>query len=469
VTASVSSHVPKPHTPFQWARMDDLPEIVRKQGILQADAAGSRVRLKWHDARTSHLEAIITRGDRRIADLIELAFRRGCRFDGWSDHFRFETWMEGLEELGIDKHAYLRTIPIDARLPWDHIDVGLAPGFLAKEYQRALKDRLSPPCGKPFRAKVHPTNVEDAAADKKRLVCFDCGIACDLTKMREERIEFLTKLGALRRPDAAADGEMPAGPEEVRAIRARNRRPRTAITNRASTRYRLLFTKLGRSRYLSHLDLVRLLPRIFRRAALPMSYSLGFHPKPRLTFSPALALGWGSRGELLDIHIEGEADPEGILARLNRSAPEGLEFLAARRLEDADAPLPRVVQVAEYAVDLPDGRGPLATALERLESIRSGLAVEILRGKAPEAGPIEVSGAILSAEIDDARRRLRIAIRLDAPPCPRPDDLSSWLCGVRVRPAGIERVGLWHFREAGAGLVSPLDLEAIRGAAAPIA
>jgi radical SAM-linked protein len=386
--------------------------------------------------------------------------------------------MDALAELGIDREAYLRTIPVDARLPWDHIDVGLAPGFLAKEYRRALANRLSPPCGKPFRAKVHHTNVEDAAADTKRLVCFDCGIACDLTRMREERIEFLTKLEAFHRPEPAAPGRLPGdtpgGPGEPavtapvppsppgrRVVRARERRPRTAIRNGRSARYRLLFTKLGSSRYLSHLDLVRLLPRVFRRADLPMTYSLGFHPKPKLTFSPALTLGWGSRGELLDIHLEGETEKDGLLERLNRAVPEGIEFLAARRLEERDCPLPRVVQAAEYSVEVPPGDGPLSTALERLETIRSGRPVEILRGKTPEAGPIEVSAAILSARLDGAR--LGLVVRLDVPPCPRPDDLASWLCGVRVFPHAIERAGLWHVPAGGGPLLSPLDLEAIRG------
>src|SRR5262249_43355779 len=148
----------------------------------------------------------------------------------WSSE-GFDVWMRGLEELGIDKYTYLRTIPLDARLPWDHIDVGLAPDFLAKEYQRALRNRLSPPCGKPFRAKVHHTNLEEAVADQRRLVCFDCGIACDMSKMREERIQFLTRLEAFRPEKPSSTPPL----EPMSALRERQKRPRTTLVNASTT------------------------------------------------------------------------------------------------------------------------------------------------------------------------------------------------------------------------------------------
>ena len=90
------------------------------------------------------------------------------------------------------------TLPIEARLPWDHIDISMEPGFLADEYRKALASRVSPPCGKPFGAKVHATNVPDAEADARRLVCYDCGIACDMSEMRQERLVALRTLGELK-------------------------------------------------------------------------------------------------------------------------------------------------------------------------------------------------------------------------------------------------------------------------------
>src|SRR5581483_5402623 len=92
VTVSVSSHVPKPHTPFQWCAMDSMDEIRRKQRMLREMARDERVDFKWHEAGISHVEGILSRGDRRLADVIERAWRDGARFDGWDEHFKLETW-----------------------------------------------------------------------------------------------------------------------------------------------------------------------------------------------------------------------------------------------------------------------------------------------------------------------------------------------------------------------------------------
>ncbi len=156
VTASVSTHVPKPHTPFQWAAMDGEAETARKQALLADRARALRVTLKVHENQQSHIEGIFSRGDRRVADVLEAAFRAGCRFDGWDDALRMELWDEAIAASGIDPDRYLGTIPVGARLPWDHIDIGLEDDFLAKEYRKALKDRLSPPVRKALQAAAAP-------------------------------------------------------------------------------------------------------------------------------------------------------------------------------------------------------------------------------------------------------------------------------------------------------------------------
>ncbi|HEX9100833.1 MAG TPA: TIGR03960 family B12-binding radical SAM protein, partial [Polyangia bacterium] len=208
VTVSVSSHVPKPHTPFQWCAMDPIDQLQRKQKLLRDIAHQERVTLKYHDAGISHVEGIVSRGDRRLADVIERVWRDGGRFDGWDEQFSLQRWNAALDACGVVREVYLSTRPVDARLPWDHIDVGLADGFLAWEYRRALKDRVSPPCGKPKGSLLHPATIEDAEADQRKLVCFDCGIACDLTEMKSDRLVALRKLDAHR----------PTEPKEPRAL-----------------------------------------------------------------------------------------------------------------------------------------------------------------------------------------------------------------------------------------------------------
>jgi hypothetical protein len=291
VTVSVSSHVPKPHTPFQWCALDPPSELRRKQGLLEADARLAKVDLKTHSVDESVLEAIFARGDRSLADVIEHAWRNGARFDSWEDQLKLDVWGAAFEKVGIDTSIFVGTIPVTARLPWDHIDVGLAGGFLAKEYRKALKNRLSPPCGKTIGSFVHYTNVEAAEADKRPLVCYDCGVVCDLSQMRTERIEFLAKMGAVRRPDRPLPIVTGDPPPRPKARRVPAQRP----PGSTPLRYRFRFEKIGPMALLGHLDLVHAGKHCQRRRrAVAIDDAQGFHPRPDLGFSPALSLGVSS-------------------------------------------------------------------------------------------------------------------------------------------------------------------------------
>ncbi|RMH44311.1 MAG: TIGR03960 family B12-binding radical SAM protein [Deltaproteobacteria bacterium] len=348
VTVSVSSHVPKPHTPFQWCAMDPLDEIERKQQVLRERAAGTGVRLRYHDSGISFLEVVFARGDRRLADAIELAWRRGARFDGWDECFDLDRWRAVFADLGVPVDAMLGTIPVTSRLPWDHIDVGLEDGFLLREYRQALKDRLSPPCGKPFGDIVHHTNVADAVADRRKLVCYDCGVACDLTKMRADRLDALRALGALEPRTPAATAAAAQAP-------ARRRRPRPRARFAAGDRFsfRVRYAKLGRLAFLGHLDTMRVLTRTCRRAGIDVAYSQGFHPKPLVQFAPALSLGVPSAGELFDVALENDLSSEVLLERLREVAPDGLVFTGAARADGAPK-LSKAIDEYELAVRPPD-------------------------------------------------------------------------------------------------------------------
>ncbi len=345
VTVSVSSHVPKPHTPLQWCAQDTESEIRRKQGVLrQAASAGNQrggrggrdngLRLKHHDSGVSFIEGVLARGDRRLADVIEAVWRAGARFDGWEEIFDLDRWNATLAAHGVDVPAYLGTRPVTARLPWDHIDVGLEDGFLLGEYRKAVKGRASPPCGKVAGMLIHHTNLADAEPDQRKLVCYDCGVACDLVKMRDDRLVALRGLGAerpvVRSAAVVADGpalvdvsERGGGsPAEVGAGAERDERGGSTVAHRETERaervrlnghhgagapystYRIRFAKIGRAAFLGHLDLVRLLARSFRRADLPLAVTRGFSPKPRVSFGPALGLGVPSLGELMDCDLE---------------------------------------------------------------------------------------------------------------------------------------------------------------------
>src|SRR4029077_6008443 len=178
-------------------------------------------------------------------------------------------------------------------------------------------------CGKPFATLLHHTNLEDALADSRRLVCYDCGVACDLTQMREERLVYLRNLGAEKRPAAPVSNEERRKQQGPRG----KARPTAAFDQGVGLRYRLRYTKLGRASFIAHLDTMRLLQRMLRRAGVEMIYSKGFHPKPDMSFGPALGLGIHSLSEIVDLRLEetegGMLSPVELQARLQAAAPEG--------------------------------------------------------------------------------------------------------------------------------------------------
>ncbi len=353
VTVSVSVHVPKPHTPFQWAAMDSLSEVSRKQQLMRETVRPHRaVTLRSHDAAASVLEGIFARGDRPLADVLERAWRNGARFDSWDERLKLDVWEEAFVHFGIERSRYLGTIPVTARLPWDHIDVGLSDGFLATEYRKSLQSRLSPPCGKVAGMFVHHTNIEDAAADARRLVCYDCGVACDMTQMRDERITFLDKLGAQKRLPIFVETPQTEGEEATpKPTKKKNARPQPGPPG--GRRYRFLYEKTGPMALLGHLDIVRELPRILRRAGAPMVYTQGFHPKPDMTFGPALSLGVPSLAEYVDLRLDATLDEAALadlVAEMSRVSPKGLTFRGGALLGDVDPGVAKVISGARYAL-----------------------------------------------------------------------------------------------------------------------
>jgi radical SAM superfamily enzyme YgiQ (UPF0313 family) len=147
VTLSVSCFVPKPHTPFQWRAQDTVEELERKQDVLKQSLRRKEATLHWHDARTSRLEAVLSRGDRRLAKAIYLAWRKGCRFDAWDEHLDYGKWIESLSESGLDPAFYAnRRREHDETLPWDHISSGVGKRFLMREDERAESGEVTPDC-----------------------------------------------------------------------------------------------------------------------------------------------------------------------------------------------------------------------------------------------------------------------------------------------------------------------------------
>jgi len=147
IRLTLSTFVPKPHTPFQWVAQESADNLSRRHQLLRSLFSKSGVKYSYQDTRVSLLEALISRGDRRIGRVIYGAWRQGSVFDGWSEHFNFELWRKAMEEEGINPEWYAcRKRPLDEILPWAHIDTGVSAEFLKDEYRRAMSATLTSDC-----------------------------------------------------------------------------------------------------------------------------------------------------------------------------------------------------------------------------------------------------------------------------------------------------------------------------------
>lgn len=149
ITISTSCFIPKPHSPFQWESQITIEEYLRRVNLLRTSITARNVTYNWHDAETSLIEAVLSRGDRKVADAVERVFRNGGRLDAWTDYFSVERWMKAFEECGIDPAFYaFRARKTDEILPWDMIDVGVRKQHFIHEREMCFKSELSPDCRK---------------------------------------------------------------------------------------------------------------------------------------------------------------------------------------------------------------------------------------------------------------------------------------------------------------------------------
>jgi radical SAM family uncharacterized protein/radical SAM-linked protein len=296
---TISNFTPKPHTPFQWHSVS-TGEFRRRQELLRGALRQLRgIKTNYTDVRLSAIEDFIGRGDRRLAPVIEAAWRAGAGLDAWfeSAERSYAAWTGAIEAAGLggryrqlELGAWSAVEAMEASdlavfcrqpLPWDHIDSGLDKRWLADDLQRALAAAVVPDCS--FEG------------------CSSCGV-CG--------------------PELGHNVVIP--PPEIPPTL-----PQRAPASERVCRLRIGFTKSGSLALISHLDLLRLLERALRRTGLPVSFTGGFHPLPRLQVALALPLGVEGTGEWLDLEFTEAVDPTAVRTRLQAELPPGLQLLSA--------------------------------------------------------------------------------------------------------------------------------------------
>lgn len=320
LTVSTSSFVPKPHTPFQWFAQEPMEILKEKQDFLKRKLREVKVSYKWHHVQASFLEAVFSLGDRSLGRAILRGHELGCRLDGWTEHLKFDRWMQAFDETGIDPKAIAnRPRNLDEPLPWDHIDIGVNKPFLQREHKKALEVR--------------------GTADCHTAPCTACGEIC-----------------MPNWPTWAEQVGMKVSNTELRvsgsACAVQSATPET-LSEAPVQRIRFVFQKIGMLRYLSHLELMKALGRALRRARVAVAYSQGYNPQPKLACAMALPVGVEGWQELADIELIAAIAPEELVARVNRSLAPELHLLRAWEVPLTAPSLTPLVRELNYRVSLP--------------------------------------------------------------------------------------------------------------------
>jgi radical SAM family uncharacterized protein/radical SAM-linked protein len=393
VNVGISAFVPRPHTPFQWVGQEAMDLLREKQDHIRRAFHRRNIAFKGQHVELSLLEAVFSRGGRECAGLIEQAWRAGCRFDAWSEMFDFDRWHAAADRSGIDLHAAARReFRMDEPLPWNIIDNGVTEGYLRKEYERALSGRITADC---------------------RTQCTGCGIQCAVSI--EDR-------GA---EPAAATVKADFSPVIMRHT------PRSGI--------RVKFSRTGILRFLSHREMITVIVRAMRRARIPIAYSKGFHPHPKVSFGPALPVGIEGLNEYFDVELASLLDCGIFLSSVNSTLPEGIRLIDARPLPRKEPSLEKSISFYEYEVVIDPSRG------ESIDRFMARTSWEVERkGKL-----VDIRKTVHSCSFENDRLKIILQDR-DGVKARLPETLAAMLNmdPDAVPELNVRRTGLYGYNKA---------------------
>lgn len=324
---TISNFTPKPHTPFQWHSVSNA-EFERKQELLKQEFRHIRsLKVNFTDVRISTMEDFLGRGNRALATVIRRAWELGAGMDAWWESLdrAFAAWTQAIAESGFTwKYRQIENgewnliettqteagthasgavhLSLDVPLAWDHIDTGIDKHWLKADLQRALEAATIPDCS--FEG------------------CSHCGVC---------GTDFGHNVVAVPPPIPTFQGHFSANQERAQ-------------------RFRVWFGKLGNMALISHLDLIRLFDRAIRRAAIPISFTGGFHPGPRISPANALPLGATSSGEIVDFDLTRLMDSEEFRAKLTAQLPDNIPIYQVEAISPDSAAATRCLEKVEYLI-----------------------------------------------------------------------------------------------------------------------
>ncbi len=295
VNISISTFVPKPLTPFQWSPQMPAESMEECLRMFKERLRKPGLKLKWNIPGSSVLEGVFARGSRRLGVALKRAWELGARFDGWSDHFNEDLWHRALAETGLSAAFYAeRGREHDEILPWDHLSAGVSRKYLWSEYEKAMGEEFTPDC--------------------RQGLCTKCGV-CD-----HETISPLIHQGPAMdlKPAKLPDSTVPGSDREFI--------------------YRVIYSKLGRSRFFGQLEIAAAFERAIRRAGLPVAFTRGHHPHPKISFGEALPLGMETLIAEAYVSLSEKIDPQLVCERLDRQCNGVMKISSVVRLEKKPSP-----------------------------------------------------------------------------------------------------------------------------------
>lgn len=383
---TISNFTPKPHTPFQWHSVS-TSEFQRKQSLLREELRKIKgLKVNYTDYRISAMENFVGRGDRRLASVVRRAWELGAGMDAWWENLEkaYGAWEQAIAESDLTwKYRKVESgewnifenfedkDPLDAPLPWDHINTGIDKQWLKDDLHRALA----------------AATVPDCAFDG----CSHCGI-CG-TDFGHNVVY-----------------QQPEIPEFVGQFQRDQQRLQ---------RFRVRFGKKGDMRLVSHLDLVRLFDRVVRRASIPVAFTNGFHPSGRISIANALTLGATSEGEIVDLELKEVLDLEDFRARLAEQLPTDIPILAVEEVPVKSKAATALITEAEYLIDVSiDEATTEKTWQTWLQQVRD--AEEILFEKKTKKGKIRqinLGDRLTSISLEKVVDENRVQIRYQGSCC----------------------------------------------------
>ncbi|MBL8617639.1 MAG: TIGR03960 family B12-binding radical SAM protein [Deltaproteobacteria bacterium] len=344
VNTGVSTFVPKPFTPLQWAAQISVEETERRQAILSERfrRSGGAVKFGRHNPYETWLEGLVSRADRRGGDLIEAAWRLGARFDAWDEHLDIGIWREAIVQAGTDVDFELRERKVDERLPWDHIDILIKKEWFVEDWQRAMQLQHAQDCR---HSKCHRCGV----IDQERDLC--AHMLRNSIAGRKPEAEFVRpppppELGQ-RNPEP---GQPPVRPPEPPAVQ----------------RLVLRIGVIGEARHLAHLEAMNAWIRSLRRVRTPLCYTEGFHPHPRVAFSGARPLAEETLGDYMDILLHQRLNPAELVAQLQATVPTGFRVFSAIEVPLSAPSLMSTVAGADYLFFVSEAPADLGARVDAL-------------------------------------------------------------------------------------------------------